>query len=473
MFFGKNKTSLKLSKPHPLLVENCEYQVVESVKNPTKINVGIGITKVFLRNNDGDEFLVEGNATKIKELLVPIHLFENVNGPTFQLKLPVGSLQKNTLLKETTSVHPDEKIHLGYGVSERYFVQEKTNKIIKFIGNPSQIKNILQENKELPKPIKIKQQTSQSSEQVVKIVLEEFKNNKNPNTIVERVIVEQGEKGPEGKEGKEGKQGPVGPRGPQGEAGIKGDKGEKGEKGDKGDVGPIGMRGPAGPQGKQGKQGPKGERGDPGKNGPPGIQGKEGLQGPAGPQGPEGKPGRQGSIGPRGPQGPKGDPGESNVIEAKYPLVLEDNVLSIESDKISKVLEELQNKKFDQILKNPTFLTTPAGGGGVDIADEGGKVIRNVHTINFKGSGVSVTRRRKNVDVTITGTSPSIVVNQFYESDTEPDGGIIPGDRWLDTTRLKIFTAISTNDSIEWVEFGASSAGAVDPALAVAWMFGS
>jgi hypothetical protein len=61
MFFGKNKTSLRLSRPHPILVEGCEYQIVDSVRNPTKVSVGVGITKVLLKDKDGREFVVEGN----------------------------------------------------------------------------------------------------------------------------------------------------------------------------------------------------------------------------------------------------------------------------------------------------------------------------------------------------------------------------------------------------------------------------
>jgi hypothetical protein len=60
----KNKTSLKLSKPHPELVEGCEYHVVESVTNAKKIKVGVGISKVLLRNKQGEEFIIEGNATR-------------------------------------------------------------------------------------------------------------------------------------------------------------------------------------------------------------------------------------------------------------------------------------------------------------------------------------------------------------------------------------------------------------------------
>ena len=67
MFFGKNKTSLKLIKQHPELLLGSEYLIIESSINPKKIKIGSGISKLFLRSFDGEEYLVEGNFTKIKE----------------------------------------------------------------------------------------------------------------------------------------------------------------------------------------------------------------------------------------------------------------------------------------------------------------------------------------------------------------------------------------------------------------------
>ena len=409
MFFGKNKTSLRLSKPHPILVEGCEYHVVESVRNPTKVTVGVGITKLLLRDKDGQEFIVEGNAAKIKELLIPVYIFENVEGPTFKLKLPVGSLQRNEFLKETNSIHPDEKIYLGHGVSERYFIQRDTNKVIKFIGNPSQIKNILDEQVEKPKFIEKviikevpKPQVTANSEQTVKIVVEDrFSNSPNRGPVT----VEKGEKGDRGERGFEGPIGPRGERGPQGEQGPQGEKGEpgiKGEKGDVGPMGPIGVRGPIGPQGQpgpkgdvgpQGPVGPQGEMGEKGDKGDPGQIGPQGIQGPIGPRGP---------AGPQGIPGPQGDPGKSPVLEAQFPLILEDGVLSFNSAHVSAVLEQLKNQDIQKTI-NQIAMTTPAGGGAVDISLNGEKVIRSVNTVNFIGNGITVTRRRKNVDIDLSG----------------------------------------------------------------------
>ena len=67
MFFGKNKTSLKLIKSHPELLLGCDYFIIESANNPKKIKIGSGISQLFLKNIDGEEYLIEGNFTKIKE----------------------------------------------------------------------------------------------------------------------------------------------------------------------------------------------------------------------------------------------------------------------------------------------------------------------------------------------------------------------------------------------------------------------
>ncbi len=390
-------------------MEGCEYHVVESVRNPTKVSVGVGISKIFLRDNDGQEFVVEGNSSKIKELLIPVYVFENVEGPSFRLRLPVGSLQKNTLLRETNSVHPDEKIYLGHGVSERYFIQQKTNKIIKFIGNPSQIKNIVEEIVETPKIIS--QPVVQQPVQLVeKTIVREIV----PQFGAQGIQGEPGPVGPRGERGPAGPQGPIGPRGPvgaQGEVGPEGPVGPQGEKGDQGEegpVGPVGPRGLQGPQGPKGVPGEKGEQGDVGPQGPMGPQGPKGDKGDKGDRGERGPIGQQGPIGPKGPQGPvgfqgpvgpKGDPG---IVEAQFPLILEDGVLSFNSEQISSVLEQLKNKDIQKTI-NQIAMSTPGGGGAVDVALNGDKIIRSVDTMNFIGSGITITRRRKNVDIDLSG----------------------------------------------------------------------
>ena len=145
MFFGKNKTSLKLAKQHSELLQGCEYYIVEYLTNPKIIRVGSGLTQLYLRNSDGEEFLIEGNASKIKDLFIPIQTFEGLQGTSFKVKRPIGSLLQNQVLKEISSCPYDEKMQLGHGISEHYFIQKDTNKVIKFYGNSHQIKNLFEE----------------------------------------------------------------------------------------------------------------------------------------------------------------------------------------------------------------------------------------------------------------------------------------------------------------------------------------
>jgi len=227
--------------------------------------------------------------------------------------------------------------------------------------------------------------------------------------IVERVIVEQGEKGERGERGLQGLIGPVGAAGPKGERGDKGDKGDVGDRGERGEPGPIG---PEGPRGETGAKGDRGERGEPG---PQGLQGIEGIQGPAGlngeqgPIGPQGPKGDQGEPGPQGlqgipgpvgpagvngdrgpigeqgpqgvagPQGPKGDKGELGpqgekgeqgevgVATAIYPLKLEDKTLSVEQ------------KFFQELIDTSTkgYTAQSGGGGNVDIFVDGEKAVES------------------------------------------------------------------------------------------------
>ena len=145
MFFGKNKTSLKLIKSHPELLLGCDYFIIESANNPKKIKIGSGISQLFLKNIDGEEYLIEGNFTKIKEYFLPNMLYESVEGKIYKVKKPFANLLQNSLLKEVQPCSYDEKYQLGHGVSEQYFLQKSNNKVIKLYGNSHQIKNLLEE----------------------------------------------------------------------------------------------------------------------------------------------------------------------------------------------------------------------------------------------------------------------------------------------------------------------------------------
>ena len=121
MFFGKNKTSLRLIKPQDGLSLGVDYYVVENVINPSKIKVGSGISKLALINANGDEYLIEGNSSKIKELFAPKYLFESVEGKVYKVVRPVGNLLRNSLLKEVITEHSDERWQLGHGTAEHYY----------------------------------------------------------------------------------------------------------------------------------------------------------------------------------------------------------------------------------------------------------------------------------------------------------------------------------------------------------------
>jgi hypothetical protein len=434
MFFGKNKKTLKLIKQHPEMLSGATYHIIESASNPKIVKIGSGISQLYLRDEYGETYLIEGNATKIKDHFQPVLMFENIEGPIFKVKRPIGSLLQNSLLKETTALTADEKIYAGNGVTERYFIEKNTNKVVKFIGNSSHIKNLIEEQI-VPKPKPIIEKPAEKP--LIQIV---------EKTVVKEIIPQagsqgiqgergtQGDVGPIGPRGEQGIQGPVGPKGdkgdrgeigPHGERGTKGEKGdpglkgEKGDKGDKGDVGEIGPQGPVGPVGAQGPQGVPGEQGIPGQDG---IQGEVGPAGAAGPQGPRGEKGDkgdrglvgpQGPIGPRGEVGPAGPPGQDGnapVIEAQFPLILEDGVLSFDSEHVSNVLDKFKNTDIQNAINKLSNMSTPGGGGAVDIALNGDKVIRSVNTINFTGNNITITRRRKNVDIGISGGASNISV---------------------------------------------------------------
>jgi hypothetical protein len=281
---------------------------------------------------------------------------------------------------------------------------------------------------------------------------------------------EDGWAGPQGEPGPQGPQGLKGEKGDTGETGWPGDKGEQGVQGEPGPEGSIGPQGPEGPMGPQGIQGPIGPQGVPGEigpqgvpgpvgirgpkgemgpEGPQGIQGPEGPEGeigPVGPQGPKGIPGAKGEpgpqgllgpVGPEGPQGPKGDPGESNIISANYPLVLEEGELSFDGSKFKQELTSLVKTKLDAqtVAQNFQWLNTGSvGGGAVGIYKDRARIIKSVNDINFKGSGVVVSRKGKQVDVEIDNKIGRMV----YKFTTRKIPGLgeftLDTSDWTDTT---------------------------------------
>jgi hypothetical protein len=508
MFFGKNKTSLKLAKQHSELLQGCEYHIVEYLTNPKVIRVGSGISQLYLRNSDGEEYLIEGNSSKIKELFIPVQTFEGLQGTSFKVKRPIGSLLQNQVLKEISSCPYDEKMQLGHGISEHYFIQKDTNKVIKFYGNSHQIKNLFEE---IIVPVKSPEVKPVAPKTKIEII---------ERTIIKEstpVMGVQGFKGDEGIQGKQGIQGLRGDRGiqgevgPQGEIGPQGEVGPQGPKGDNGDMGARGAQGLQGKQGIQGDKGDKGDQGDQGLVGPqgiPGTQGEQGGIGPEGPVGPQGSiglqglrgekgekgdrgpvgiPGSNGAKGERGEDGivgPQGPAGESPVLEAEFPLVLDNGVLSFHSEHVTNVLNTFKNDDIQKAIDRIGAMTTPAGGGGVDISLNGDKIIRNPNTINFIGDNITITRRRKNVDISIAGgcggsstsgvssiiagtgisispsggtgnvTINSIVsgVTYYYQSSAPTDPGITMGYRWMSSDTGIEYVYVNDGNSPQWVQ---------------------
>lgn len=435
MFFGKNKTSLKLVKQHSELLVGSEFFIIETATNPKKIKIGSGLSQLYLRSQDGEEYLIEGNSGKIKEYFIPVMNFDSLDGKLFKVRRPTGNLLQNQLLKEVGPCSYDEKLQLGNGITEHYFIQ-KNNKVLKVYGNSNQIKNLFEE---IVTPI-----ISNS------VILP--KTEKTKVEIIEKVIIKEqvpvignqglrgekgdrGEVGSAGPKGERGIEGPVGPRGekgekgdigPQGERGLKGDRGDpgvqgiQGERGERGEIGPMGKEGPRGPMGQQGIQG---QQGEPGQDGIDGDRGPQGEIGPRGPVGPKGEPGERGPIGPqghngpvgpkgeKGDQGPPGENGNSPVIEAQFPLVLEDGVLSFDSKHVSGILDKFKNTDIQNAIDKLSKTITPGGGGvGViyKVGETNNRILKSVNDIIFTGSGVTVTRKRKNVEVNISGGASSI-----------------------------------------------------------------
>ena len=321
----------------------------------------------------------------------------------------------------------------------------------------------------------------------------------------------QGPKGEDGWAGPQGERGPVGPQGPKGEPGELGSKGEPGPQGEQGPIGPQGEPGPQGEQGPIGPAGPQGAKGEPGEQGPqgvpgsqgiagvkgePGEQGPQGIPGTAGPQGPEGGPGPQGEQGPAGPQGPrglrgepgpKGDPGSPGVLTANYPLILEEQTLSFDGSKFKDELTKLVKTKLDAqtVANNFQWLNTGSvGGGAVGIYKDKARVIKSVNDINFVGDNITVTRKGKQVDVsvsneltgdyvkylnglvggvtleaganvTLTTTGNTITISSSpgftYTAETPVYTPTI-GDRWMDSDTGVEYVWINDGDSTQWIQ---------------------
>ena len=89
-----------------------------------------------------------------------------------------------------------------------------------------------------------------------------------------------------------------------------------------------------------------------------------------------------------------------------------------------------------------------AGGGAVGVRDRIGSndiyLIKSVSDLIFKGTGVSLERKGKDVELTFTDTGT------YTESTTVPSSPS-DGDRWHETDSGKLFTYSSSQQA--WIEF--------------------
>jgi hypothetical protein len=164
--------------------------------------------------------------------------------------------------------------------------------------------------------------------------------------------------------------------------------------------------------------------------------------------------GPQGPAGPRGeagPVGPAGQNGESTVVDVEYPLVLQDNKISLDAKHIDKILGKFKGADTQKIIDYIGKLSVP-GGGGLAALVNGNYVAKYVGNINFTGNGVNVTASGQNLTVNIPGgSSPIIGSTIFTESTTAPNINIV-GDRWFNTNTGILYTAITGASGFIWVQ---------------------
>lgn len=235
---------------------------------------------------------------------------------------------------------------------------------------------------------------------------------------------EPGQVGPQGIQGEVGPQGIQGEVGLQGEKGLRGDPGEKGEKGEQGIVGPKGDKGENGKDGKQGKAGTKGAKGE------RGLAGTVGLKGSKGDKGDKGDP------------GDRGEDGDSGIAVAQFPLKYnkETKRISVDTKVLQKLVTPAQAQNVDWVAL--------AGGGAVGVRDRTASndiyLSKSVSDLIFKGTGISLERRGKDVELTFTDTGT-------YTESTSVPSNPSNGDRWHETDTGKLFTFSSSQEV--WIEF--------------------
>jgi hypothetical protein len=125
-------------------------------------------------------------------------------------------------------------------------------------------------------------------------------------------------------------------------------------------------------------------------------------------------------------------------VVAQFPLRYDEKKkkISVDTKTLEKLVTPTQAQNIDWVAL--------AGGGAVGIRDNGTQVIKSVSDLLFKGSGVTVTRKGKDVELNITDTGT------FTESSSAPSNPS-DGDRWHNTTKGRLYTYVDSESA--WIEF--------------------
>jgi hypothetical protein len=130
-------------------------------------------------------------------------------------------------------------------------------------------------------------------------------------------------------------------------------------------------------------------------------------------------------------------------------------VLTLDSksllEKLQKVFAPMANPNFD--MSKMDWLA--ASGGGVQALFNGQIVRGTINSIDFRGSGVSVTQSGGGVAVNITGGTGGGGAGtvRFFEQDEAPTIGFYAGDMWFDTNAGVLYHAVTDDSGIIWVDF--------------------
>ena len=249
-----------------------------------------------------------------------------------------------------------------------------------------------------------------------------------------------------GEVGDQGSPGIPGQIGEQGPIGLQGEVGSQGEQGLQGEVGPQGTQGEIGPQGTQGERGQKGVKGERGNLGTEGKRGQKGIKGDRGIPGKVGPPGIVGKDGKDGEDGQAGEIGDDGIVVAQFPLKYDKDRKKISVD--TKVLQKMLSVPPAQ-AQNIDWVAL-AGGGAVGVRDRTESndiyLLKSVSDLIFKGSGVALERKGKDIELTFTDTGTFTEAGKSGQP-TNPSNG----DRWHDVDTGKLFTYSDAQSS--WIEF--------------------